>query len=309
MRAAVAVGALLLACGAARASAQEAPRVERSEASVKQRVYGQVLANELKAPLLRMEGLVVTAQVAADRWVEGRGPCVSLEGLQVSRLEFRHPTEAAIYLAEVLRPERAPLLGVLRGAQVVILDGPRLQAPRRAARVLDAAWEGDVMPTPAEPVEALKLASPTAREGVQAEVSWESLLLVGTDKCRAYQGLLARLDGAREYQGGRPLPAGADLRFLAPDHFTFAYASERGPSFSELKASAEGAAFAVAERAERARVLLVYARELLHVWEPKGEPVQTLRGLAKELHAGKPPEEDTDQPGEKAHGPDAPPGD
>lgn len=287
--------ALLLLC-AAPALGQDPPRVERGPASAKQKVFGQVLANELKAPLEGTEGLVVSAQVGPERWVEGRGPCVRLEGLTVSRLLFRHPTEAALYLAEVLRPERAPLLGVQRGAQVVVLDGPRLQEPRRAARVLQVAWEGEVLPTPPEPLEALKIASPTEREGVQAEVAWESLTFLGAPGSRAYQGMLARLEAAREHQqGDRSLPAGAALQFLAPDHFTFTHETERGPSFSELKATAQGAAFVVAEKPERARVLLVYARRLLAVWEPAGEPAGHMRQLADALRSGKTDQEEEDE--------------
>jgi hypothetical protein len=268
-------------------AAQEAPTASRGEATATQKVFGQVLANELKAPLVRTESLTVTAQVGPERWVEGRGPVVTLEGLEVSRLQFRHPTEASLYLAEVLRPERAPLVATLRGAQVVLLSGARLQAPKRAARVLQVAWEGEVLPTPEEALEALKVASPTAREGVAAEVAFESLTLLGTKGTRAYQGMLARLEAAREHQSGaRPLPPAAELRFLAPDHFTFALRSERGSSFSELKATAQGAGFAVAEQPQRARVLLVWARELLAEWAPAGEAAREMRELAGALHAG-----------------------
>lgn len=295
--------ALGLVCLCALGVAAQEPKVERSEGSPKQKVFGTVLAAELKAPLQKTEGLVVSAQIGPDRWVEGRGPCVSLEGLQVSRLEFRHPAEAVMFLAEVLRPQRSPLVGALRGTQVVLLDGPRLQAPRRAARVLTVAWEGEVLPTPEEGLTALKVASPCAREGVEAEVAYESLTLLGVEGTFAYRGMLARLEAAREHQkGARPLPAGAQLAFLAPDHFTFARETERGPSFSELKATANGAGFAVAEKAERARVLLEYARDLLQAWDPPGEPAKRMVELARALRAGKTGEDrpppDPGKPGE-----------
>lgn len=257
-----------------------------------------MLAGELKAPLLRTEDLLVRAQVEPERWVEGRGPVVHLEGLSISRLEFRHAEEAALYLSEVLRPDRAPLVGTLRGNQVLVLDGPRLQAPGRAARVLHLAWAGEVVPTPEVGLEALKVASPGAREGVDLDVTYESLTILGTPGSHAYQQMLGRLEAAREHvKSARPLPQGAKLELVASDHFTFVRAEgERGASYSELKATARGAAFAVAEKPERARVLVEYGRELLGSLEGGSDSLKRMRELAGELRAGGKPASEEKKP-------------
>lgn len=274
------------------------PERLRGDATAKQKVYAQVLASELKAPLLRTEDLLVRAEVEPERWVEGRGPCVHLEGLSVSRLEFRHVEEAALFLSEVLRPDRSPLVATLRGNQVVLIDGPRLQAPKRAARVLQLAWAGEVVATPKDPLEAVRVASPGLREGAAVDVAFESLTLLGTPGSHAYQQMLGRLEAAREHaRGERPPPAGARLELLAADHFTFTRGEgERGASYSELKATARGAAFAVAETAERARVLLDWARELLESLDAPGDPMKEMRELAGALRAGGKPASEERKP-------------
>lgn len=252
----VLVAVVALVASSTPARAQE---VVQNPPGPRQEVFGRVLARELGLRLLEVKATGHRLEVDG-RWLDGRGPRVRLEGLEVTRLEFANAGDALYWLANVARPDRAPLVGDARGKQLVLLSGPRLaDAPARAARVLSAAWGDEVLPTPQHPLEALRVASPPVDEAVKAEVGFDSVLLLGRGDTPAYTFTLEKLRRARAYSK-EPREGGPVVRFVTTNHFTFETA---GASWSEVAMSQAGALSAVGRSSDRCRSLVKFARAIL----------------------------------------------
>jgi len=253
---------LFLAAGLAPALRAQDGRVLREEASASEQVYGRVLARDLGVTLGRVEGVVHQGRLPDGKRLEGRGPHVVLDGVGVTRLLFRHPAEAGAYVEELLEPGRVPVVAELRGRQVVVLRGPRLTSASLAARVLGAAWAGEVLDAPeGVELELLRVGSPLVYEGALAAVPFDAATLIGSPETASYRDMLERLRAARAHAEDPD----SDLapEFLSTNHFTLAAATERGTTFSEVLLTREGALAAVGEDAERCRAVLRYARGVL----------------------------------------------
>lgn len=244
----------------------------RRDGSPRQLVFGNVLARELG---LRLAG--VQAVLHRARWggrvFEGTGPCVSLDGVEVTRLLFDRPLDALDYLVHVARPGRTPLVADARGRQLVMVSGRRLLAPERAARVLAAAWADEVLDAPDRPVEALRIASPPLDEAADAAVAFDAALFLGHGESPAWRHTLEKLRAARLY-ASEPAPGGPVVRFVSTNHFTFTSAAG---GFSEVAMTRKAAVEAVGRDAERARVLITYGRDLLEVMAAPDEDEDTPR--------------------------------
>ena len=234
--------------------------VARRPASPRQEVFGRVLASELKLKLQGVEGVAHRATIEG-RAIEGRGPAVRLDGVQVTRLEFERAGDALYFLANVLRPGRSPQVGDARGRQLVVVSGARLGEPERAARVLAAAWADEVLPAQPRPAEALRVASPPLDEG--ANLGYDSVLLLGRGDTPAWGQSLEKMRRARAYSK-EPVPGGPVVTFLSTNHFTFLVPPSEGSAggWSEVAMTKEGALAAVAADAERGKTLVRWTRDL-----------------------------------------------
>lgn len=284
-RRAVLSGALLAAVTAGAVRAQDVPadaepRVARREASPRQLVFGNVLSRELG---LRLVGVQEVKQRArwGGRELEGHGPCVALDGLEVTRLVFDKPLDALDWLVHVARPARAPLIADARGRQLVLLGGRRLLAPEKAARVLRAAWADEVLDAPDRPVEALRVASPPLDEAAAAGVAFDAALFLGRGDTPAWAHTLEKLKAARDYATAEPPAGGAVVHFLSTNHFTFE--SPTG-GFSQVAMSRTAAIESVGRASDRCRVLVEFGRELLEALGPEDDAADSPR--RRMLHLG-----------------------
>lgn len=262
-RRALLAGALLSVTLAVAARGQEDDdlRVARREGSPRQQVFGNVLSRELGLRLVKVEAVLHRARWGG-RSFEGTGPCVTLDGVEVTRLVFERPVDALDYLVHVARPGRTPLVADARGRQLVMVSGRRLLAPERAARVLGAAWGDEVIDAPDRPIEALRVTSPPLDEGAAAEVAYDGALFLGRGDSPAWRHSLQKLKAARQYAAGAAVPGGPVVHFRSTNHFTFVPA---GGGYSEVVMSRHGAVETVGRAAERCRVLVTYGRDLLEV--------------------------------------------
>lgn len=247
-------------------------RIARRDGSPRQQVFGNVLAREVGLPLVSVQGVLHRARWGG-RTFEGAGPCVLLDGIEVTRLMFDRPLEALDYLAHVARPGRTPLVLDARGRQLVMVSGRRLLTPERAARLLAAAWADEVLDAPDQPLEALRVASPPLDEAAAAGVAFDAVLLLGRGDSPAWRHTLEKLRVARLY-ADEPRPDGPVVRFVSTNHFTFAPAVG---GFSEVALTRQAAVEAVGRDAERCRVLITYGRDLLEVLAASDEPEEAPR--------------------------------
>lgn len=252
--------ALALLGALAALTVADAQDVARRPASPRQEVFGRVLAKTLELELRGVEG--VTHRATLDgRQIEGRGPAVRLDGVQVTRLEFERAGDALYFLANVLRPGRSPQVGDARGRQLVVVSGARLGEPDRAARVLVAAWADEVLPAQPRPAEALRVASPPLDEG--ANLGYDSVLLLGRGDTPAWGQSLEKMRRARAYSK-EPVQGGPVVTFISTNHFTFLVPPSEGSAggWSEVAMTKEGALAAVAADAERGKTLVRWTRDL-----------------------------------------------
>lgn len=276
-----AAAALLLLPGALAQEAHEDLRIARREGSPRQLVFGNVLARELGLPLEGVENVLHRARWGG-RTFEGTGPCVHLDGVEVTRLSFERALDALDYLVHVARPGRTPLVVDARGRQLVMVSGRRRLTPERAARVLAAAWADEVLDAPDRPVEALRIASPPLDEAADAPVAFEAALFLGHGESPAWRHTLEKLRAARLYARD-PTPGGPVVRFVSTNHFTFVPAVG---GFSEVAMTRKAALEVVGRDAERCRVLLTYGRDLLEVLGAPDEGEDTpRRRMLEVVHA------------------------
>jgi hypothetical protein len=247
----------------------DAVRVSRRDASARMQVFGNVLARDLG---LRLVDVVAVRHEArhAGRTFDGVGPCVVLDGLEVTRLLFDRPLDALEYLEYVARPGRSPLVVDARGRQAVVLSGRRLVGPERAARVLVAAWADEVLDAPDRPVEALRVASPPLEEAAAAEVAYDGALFLGRGDTPAWSDTLAKLRAARTY-AAEAAPGGPVVRFVSTNHFTF---ESTGGGCSDVAMTRTAAVAAVGRTPERCRAIVAYGRDLLEALAAHGADAQ-----------------------------------
>lgn len=246
---------------AARGQDDDDLRVLRRDGSPRQLVFGNVLSREVGLRLVGVEAVRHRARWGG-RVFEGTGPCVALDGLEVTRLLFDKPLDALDYLVHVARPGRTPLVADARGRQLVMISGRRPLTPERAARVLGAAWGDLVIDAPDRPIEALRVTSPPLDEGAAAEVAYDGALFLGRGDTPAWRHSLQKLKAARQYAASEPAPGGPLVQFRSTNHFTFVPAAG---GYSEVAMTRHGAVETVGRAAERCRVLVTYGRDLLEV--------------------------------------------
>jgi hypothetical protein len=277
------VGTVALVAAAALAAARgqddEDLRVLRREGSPRQLVFGNVLSRELGLRLVGVEAVLHRARWGG-RAFEGTGPCVALDGLEVTRLLFEKPLDALDYLVHVARPGRTPLVADARGRQLVMITGRRSLSPERAARVLGAAWGDQVIDAPDRPIEALRVTSPPLDEGAAAEVAYDGALFLGRGDTPAWRHSLQKLKAARQYAASAPAPGGPLVQFRSTNHFTFVPAAG---GYSEVVMTRHGAVETVGRTAERCRVLVTYGRDLLEVLGAGAQEADSPRGRMLEV--------------------------
>lgn len=264
----------LAACAAA-ATAQDRDgdvRVARREGTARQQVFGNVLSRTVGLRLVGVQAVLHRARWKG-RTFEGTGPCVELDGVEVTRLLFDRPLDALEYLVHVARPGRTPLVADARGRQLVMVSGRRLLSPERAARVLTAAWADEVLDAPERPVEALRVASPPLDEAAAAGVAFDAALLLGRGDTPAWTHTLEKLRVARLY-AGEGATDGRVVRFVSTNHFTFEPA---GGGFSEVAMTRHAAVDLVGRAPDRCRSLAIWGRDLLEVLAAEGEPEEAPR--------------------------------
>ncbi|MCO5171517.1 MAG: hypothetical protein M9894_34885 [Planctomycetes bacterium] len=265
--------------GAAEAAAQERDgdlRVARRDGTARQQVFGNVLSRAVGLRLVSVQAVLHRARWGG-RTFEGTGPCVQLDGVEVTRLLFDRPLDALEYLVHVARPGRTPLVADARGRQLVMVSGRRLLTPERAARVLTAAWADEVLDAPERPIEALRVASPPLDEAAAAGVAFDAALFLGRGDTPAWTHTLEKLRVARLYAGesaGDPARAGPVVRFVSTNHFVFEPAAG---GFSEVAMTRHAAVDVVGRGADRCRALAVFGRDLLEVLTTDGEPEEAPR--------------------------------
>ncbi|MEZ6184632.1 MAG: hypothetical protein R3F62_06430 [Planctomycetota bacterium] len=125
--------------GASRVLAAEV-EVTRPGPAPQSEVYAQSLAHELGLELKQVEGVVHKGQLASGERLEGRGVSVRFAQLRVTRLRFRRAPDALGHAVYLTRAERTWSLASVRALQTVLLQGPALENPQFASRVLAAAW-------------------------------------------------------------------------------------------------------------------------------------------------------------------------
>lgn len=276
---ALCAGALLIVALVARGQDDDALRVLKREGSPRQLVFGNVLSRELGLRLVGVEAVLHRARWGG-RVFEGTGPCVVLDGLEVTRLVFEKPLDALDYLVHVARPGRTPLVADARGRQLVMISGRRMLAPERVARVLGAAWGDEVIDAPDRPIEALRVTSPPVDEGAAAEVAYDGALFLGRGDTPAWKHSLQKLKAARQYTTGEATPGGPTVQFRSTNHFTFVSAAG---GYSEVVLSRHGAVETVGRAPERCRVLVTYGRDLLEVLGAGAEDAESPRARMLEV--------------------------
>lgn len=249
------------------------PRVARRDGTARQQVFGNVLAREVGLPLVKVHDTRQRARFAG-RELEGHGPTVVLDGVEVTRLLFDKPIDALDWLVHIARPGRSPLVADARGRQLVLVQGRRLMTPERSARVLRAAWGDEVLDAPDRGIEALRVASPPLDEAAAANVAFDAALLLGRGDTPAWAHTLEKLKAARGYAASEPAPGGAVVRFVSTNHFTF---ESPAGGFSQVAMSREAAVESVGREAERCKVLLEYGRDLLEALGPEDDPPDSPR--------------------------------
>lgn len=276
---------IVVACGLLLA----APTARADDPSVRERVYGNFLAERLG------DGAGQVERVSHDG---ARGVRVSLPGLTAERLRFRSAAAAEAFARAL--GGGGPGLVEVRGDQALVARGPRLADPQVARQVSGSGWE--VLPAPARAPSLVRdLATPTAAAQPAATRSTE----VPTSTSRPEPRPTANQQGA----GARPVNdthgavelldhhlLGEELRELRPGT---AHDTPAGPTGRTAVAEAVTAASPRAMGAhQRERVLPAYDAltpaerqafdELLarHAKEPAVRD-QLLKALA----AGSPPSE------------------
>jgi hypothetical protein len=233
--------------------------VDREPPSAGHRVYARVLAGSLSLEMREVEGATYRGTLPSGREVVGHGPRVLLEDVRVTRLLFRSAGEALGYLLHLAQPRRSPVVADARGRQLVLLRGPRLADPVEAGRILQAAWEGEVLGAPDAAASAFLVASPPELEGATGAVEFDSVTLLGEPGGPGYDLMLERLRAARRLSREEEGEQVRRVRFVSTNHFTFATAV----SYSEVLVTRQGAMATVGPSSRRCRVLVEYARDLV----------------------------------------------
>jgi hypothetical protein len=120
-----------------------APAARAQELSMRERVYGNLLAERLGSSA----GGDVPHLARVSR-AGGAGVRVSLPGLAAERLRFPDRAAAEAFASDTARalPAHQPALVEVRGDQVLVVRGPRLADPRVESQARRSGW--DVLPAP-----------------------------------------------------------------------------------------------------------------------------------------------------------------
>lgn len=168
--------------------------------SPRERAWAEALGEALGAPA-RAEPVRATLEVETPdgtvREHAVRGVRADLGDVVVSRLLLDSADAARDLFAH--HDDAGPIVGELRGAQVVFVKGERVRDPVFARRALDAAWVG--LPAPAARSEAASAALGPGGAAVRADSAVEAVVRPIRDACARARS--AEGEAAVDGQAGR----------------------------------------------------------------------------------------------------------